>query len=910
MLVSRIAIGILLLTVSIGKSIAQVDEYWQQSLRYKIESQLFPSNKSLTGNIQIQYSNRSPETLHFIWLHLWPNAYKNDRTAFSEQLLENGRTDFYFAEDDKRGYINQLNFKIDLQPIQTVQHPIHPDIVQLVLNRPLLPGDSLLIQTPFHLKLPALFSRLGYQDGMFHLTQWYPKPAVYDKNGWHPMPYLDQGEFYSEWGDYDVRIRIPRSFEIAASGDLIDTMIHEDQTKTWHFQQERIHDFAWFADSNWIVEKDTLMQVEKQVDIYFYHRKKSVYRKINLLDLAKRSLHQKINQVGPYPYNNLKLIQSSRNEGGGMEYPMIALFDPSTDLEELQSVVHHEIGHQWFYGLMGSNERKHPWMDEGINSYYDQRFFPTKSESIPFRFIDKRFPRSWDNLIIQHLQAIHRDQPIETPANQLTAYNYQYISYLHTANWLKQLETKIGRDAFDRVMQAYYRNWIFKHPTPEDFKSILDSVTGSNHAQWFEQRLKGGPTDSIKPNKWKFRFLFDFNQSQTNRTFFWMPTAGFNTYDGMMPGLILHNHGLPPSRFQFYAMPLFSVRNKTIRGQAGMQYTRYGDGWGEKWNWKMKAAHFGMDKFQIDENPKILFSYRALNPSLTYQFGNRNPRSSFEHRLQWNSFFIQEENPVFKFDSTNNYLDVTRSTKSQWIHQLNYQLINSRTLYPYALQLMAEWGNPYTRLTATGNYHYQYPDGGGLKLRGFIGGFIYNRSVSSRERFESERYHLNLSGINGNEDYTYSHYFLGRNQFEGWMLQQMAIRDGGFRIRTDLLNQKIGKSDQWLTAINATTTIPKILNPFREWNFNNPLRIFLDVGTTNDIWNNEAGEPKILYNSGIQISLFNEVLNVYLPIAYSKPFRDYVNSVLPQPSWSHRISFSLDLNKLNRKTFNPGFPLE
>lgn len=908
--IPRIAIGILLLTLAIGKLNAQVDDYWQQSLRYKIETQLFPIKNTLEGSIQIQYINHSPDTLNFIWLHLWPNAYKNDRTAFSEQLLENGRTDFYFAKDEKRGYINQLNFKVDLQFVQTKPDPIHPDIVQLILNRPLSPGDSILIQTPFHLQLPALFSRLGYQDGMFHLTQWYPKPAVYDKKGWHPMPYLDQGEFYSEWGDYDVRIRIPRFYEVAATGNLMDTIIHEDQTKTWHFNQGGIHDFAWFADSNWVIEKDTLFQNESNVDVWLYHRKESVYSKVNLLEQAKKSLRQKIDLVGPYPYKNIRLVESTRKDGGGMEYPMVSLFDATSDPDELQSVVHHEIGHQWFYGLMASNERKHPWMDEGMNSYYDQRFFPSKSETTPFRFLNKRFPHSWDNLIIQHLQAIHRDQPIETKADQFTTYNYQYISYLQTARWLKQLETEIGKAVFDQVMHVYFRKWAFKHPTPEDFKKILDSVSGSNQKVWFEQRFTNGLTDTTKRNKWKFHFLFDLNQSNANRTLFWMPFAGFNAYDALMPCLFLHNHGLPPSRLQFYAMPFYSIRNKAIRGKAGIQYTRYGDTWGEKWIWKIKAAHFGMDEFQIDEKPAILFSYRALNPSLTYQFGNRNPRTTMEHRLKWNTFFIQEENPVFKFDSTSSQVDVSRSRKNQWTHQLSYQLINSRTLYPYELQLMAEWGNPYTRLTATGNYHYQFPDGGGLKLRGFIGGFFFNRNVSSRERFESERYHLNLSGINGYEDYTYNHYFLGRNQFEGWMQQQMVIRDGGFRIRTDLLNQKVGKSDQWLTAINATSTIPQAMNPFRNWEFKNPLRIFMDVGTTNDIWNNENGEPKILYNSGIQLSLFNEVLNVYLPIAYSKPFRDYVKSVLPQPSWRQRISFSIDFNKINRRTLNPGFPLE
>jgi|GEM_PF-5321089 len=140
----------------------------------------------------------------YIWIHLWPNAYKNDRTALSDQLLGNGRTDFYFSKEENKGYINRLNFKVDDEVAEIKGHPRHQDIVQLILPKPLAPGTSITIQTPFNVKIPHVFSRSGHVGNSFQLTQWYPKPAVYDKKGWHPMPYLDQGEFYSEFGNYNV----------------------------------------------------------------------------------------------------------------------------------------------------------------------------------------------------------------------------------------------------------------------------------------------------------------------------------------------------------------------------------------------------------------------------------------------------------------------------------------------------------------------------------------------------------------------------------------------------------------------------------------------------------------------------------------------------------------------------------
>ncbi len=177
-------------------------------------------DNTLSGFEIIDYTNNSPDTLHYIWFHLWPNAYKNDRTAFSEQLLQNGRTDFYFSNNEKRGYINQLDFKVDGITSNLEDHPQYIDVAKLILPAPLPPGKTIKITTPFHEKIPFNFSRGGYAGHTYQITQWYPKPAVYDKKGWHPMPYLDQGEFYSEFGNFNVQITVPKNYIVAATGEL------------------------------------------------------------------------------------------------------------------------------------------------------------------------------------------------------------------------------------------------------------------------------------------------------------------------------------------------------------------------------------------------------------------------------------------------------------------------------------------------------------------------------------------------------------------------------------------------------------------------------------------------------------------------------------------------------------------
>ncbi|HRN47858.1 MAG TPA: M1 family peptidase, partial [Niabella sp.] len=179
--------------------------YWQQKLEYTIDVSLDDKAKSLNGTQTIVYKNNSPDTLHYIWFHIWPNAYFNDSTALLKQIRNDSSRTTKLDKYDK-GYITGLNFKVDKKPATTSPHsnPQYIDIIKLNLPEPLLPGNSTTIETFFKVKLPSYFSRMGYAENEFMICQWYPKPAVYDKTGWHEFPYLDMGEFYSEYGDYKV----------------------------------------------------------------------------------------------------------------------------------------------------------------------------------------------------------------------------------------------------------------------------------------------------------------------------------------------------------------------------------------------------------------------------------------------------------------------------------------------------------------------------------------------------------------------------------------------------------------------------------------------------------------------------------------------------------------------------------
>jgi hypothetical protein len=193
---------------------------FQQQVNYTIDVQLDDVHHVLTGHEKIVYHNRSPQSLAFIYFHLWPNAYKTRSTELVRQQLRNGNNDLYFAKNRDRGYIDSLLFKANGEEIKWEYDREHIDICKLLLNAPLKSGDSVVITTPFKVKIPdARFSRLGHTGQAYFITQWYPKPAVYDQSGWHPIPYLDQGEFYSEYGNFDVSISLPKNYLLAATGD-------------------------------------------------------------------------------------------------------------------------------------------------------------------------------------------------------------------------------------------------------------------------------------------------------------------------------------------------------------------------------------------------------------------------------------------------------------------------------------------------------------------------------------------------------------------------------------------------------------------------------------------------------------------------------------------------------------------
>ncbi|MCF8252938.1 MAG: M1 family metallopeptidase [Bacteroidia bacterium] len=472
---------------------------WQQKVDYKIDLSLNDQNHSISAFEKMVYYNQSPNSLTQIYIHLWPNAYQNRNTNYAKQELLNGNTKFHFAEPNQRGWIDSLNFKVNGKEVKW-QLTDKIDIAILTLNETLLPGNSIEITTPFHVQIPSVFSRMGQEDGIYCITQWYPKPAVYDANGWNPMPYLNQGEFYSEFGSFDVSITLPKNYLLAATGEVQDLQekewwlarsknlnaIHPSngELKTLRFLQDSVHDFAWFCSKDFMSDKsEVILSNGQKVETWIFAKTTGDTIKPKGIEFVNEGIKFYSDKVGNYPYSIAQVVITPLKAGAGMEYPTITNCD-GVD----KTTIVHEIGHNWFYGILGSNEREFPWMDESINTYYEERNGKIGEPELEpgEKIVGINIGNLMDQttMLFKYASRKNIDQAGNLPSEAYTDNNYGAIIYAKNPLAFAYLQYYLGTEKFDAMMQAYYQKWKFKHPLPNDFRNHAESFTNQN-LDWF-----------------------------------------------------------------------------------------------------------------------------------------------------------------------------------------------------------------------------------------------------------------------------------------------------------------------------------------------------------------------------------------------------------------------------------------
>jgi hypothetical protein len=480
-----------------GANGAPGPDYWQQRANYKISATLDTTSRSISGSVQINYSNNSPDSLHYVWLQLDQNLYRP------------GSEGSMLFQADSRWGVRGFQGGYDLRDVRvngkTVTPRIHDTMMQLVLPETLQPrGGTATITMEFKFRVPDHGSdRMGRDGTLYEIAQWYPRMAVYDDvTGWNTDLYLGQGEFYLEYGDIDFSVTVPAGYTVAASGVLQnpDDVLTSEQrtrlaraaktesvipvigineakprpsagTKTWRFRAERVRDVAWAAAPDFRWDATSWKGVLAQA---YYQWPKAGKAWEGAAEQTQWTIRHYSETFFPFPYPQ---ATSVAGPVGGMEYPMFVMVGAGEDSMSTFSTINHEHGHEWFPMIVGSNERRYPWMDEGFNTYIN-----TFAKELRWRdtVMIESMLDNWKYAVDAGV-----DVPLMTAADNVPATALGSVAYRKPAVLLITLRNQIvGPELFDAAFREYIRNWAFKHPTPGDFFRTIENAVGMD-LSWY-----------------------------------------------------------------------------------------------------------------------------------------------------------------------------------------------------------------------------------------------------------------------------------------------------------------------------------------------------------------------------------------------------------------------------------------
>jgi hypothetical protein len=464
-------------------------KYWQNRADYVLHATLDTATGSVQGAMTLRYTNNSPHTLDVIWVQYEQNRFRRQGASF--------------------GHIAHSFTQISNNQSVSLQVEENGAVAKVILAEPLKPGKTAILQTTWHFVVPRGGNRMGRDGALYQIAQWYPRVAVYDDvKGWNTEPYLGAGEFYTEYGDYTLEVTVPANYIVAATGTLTnptdvltptqitrleaaakaDTVVRvittdelssgaarpkQEGMLTWKFHSKNVRDAVWCAAPNYLWDATSW----KGIVAHAYYRPAAAAWR-DAADMTRFSVKEYSERWDfMYPYPQMSAVEGPE---GGMEYPMLTMVAPYPNTAQLYNVISHEVGHIWFPMIVGSNERVHPWMDEGIN-----QFINTFSDA-------SRHPEGGSQAAraLNYVRGIDRfiqtnqDAVMDIPADNMGG-ALGYLAYFKPAGVMEILRRDIlGPEVFDKALKVYLRRWAYKHPTPVDFFRTMEDVS-KQKLDWF-----------------------------------------------------------------------------------------------------------------------------------------------------------------------------------------------------------------------------------------------------------------------------------------------------------------------------------------------------------------------------------------------------------------------------------------
>jgi hypothetical protein len=955
-------------------------DYFQQEVNYKIQVTLTDSSHELNGFESVEYINNSPDTLSFLYFHLWPNAYSNNKTALAMEIFAREGKGKLFNDPELKGFIDSLDFKVDSHSVQWDLLSDAPDICKIILNEPLKQGDTILITTPFHVKIPkGITSRLGHIGESYQVTQWYPKPAVYDRRGWHQMPYLDQGEFYSEFGRYDVSITLPSNYVVGATGNLqtdeekkwLD-MLSADSSwmripdfggrdfpkssvhlKTLRYTEDNIHDFAWFADKRFHVLKGTvkLPQSGREVVTWAMFTDQEAQFWINAIPYLNNAIVRFSEWIGDYPYDNFTAVQSALNAGAGMEYPGLTVIGLAKDPWRLEEVIIHEICHSWFYSAIGSDERAFPFMDESITSAYESRYMEERDPGKKLWevvFGNRKLARLFHltDMPVQRMQEIewlvparlNLEQPVNMAAPDYRYENYSSIIYNKAAIGFNWLRAYLGTTLWDSIMHNYYLKWKYKHPGPDDLREVFE-LHSEKDLSWFfddflgttkrvdykivrldNQKLliknkgeldaplliAGLAGDSVISEQWEegfagkkwinappgnyseikidpdhkmtelfrlnnniqksgicrkadpvqFRLLYTVDDPDS-RQLIYIPVFDWNTTDGFMAGMAIHNGTLIPKTFKYLVIPFYSFRNQKLTGFVKASFNV------APFDSFIRLATFSIEGEQFGAPGDQLYHKVRAGSDLSFRSVKMiNPvnHSIFGYYIAASDLSVTNQGGEAEMRS---YL------------QAGYTVERRSMVNPFKMLISFEAGSLYQKTSLEFNYRLSYNGkNSGLDSRFFAGTMLQNDN-------DDPVYGFAAGGRSGREQYLYQGIFPDRfGTFpETFWSRQMTMSEGGL---VSPVNDSLGYS-RWICSLSLASSLPGKASRI-------PIKPFVNL-LLNDHGSGTNNKSLLFCEAGLKAGIW-DLFEIYFPLLVSENIDEITGSL------KNRIRFVFRLDAL------------
>ncbi len=473
-------------------AVAQNGSYWQQHVDYSMQVDMNVENFQYTGTQKLVYTNNSPDKLTRVYYHLFFNAFQPgsemDMRLQSIPDPDGRMTDeqknsrIAVLKDNEIGYLHATSLTQDGVKVNFVEEET---ILVVELAKPIPPGGKTTFDMEFKGQVPVQIRRSGRNSAegvALSMSQWYPKLAEYDFEGWHADPYIAR-EFQGVWGDFDVKLTIDKDYVVGGTGYLQNpqeighgyeapgTKVKKQKGKTltWHFKAPMVHDFMWAADPEYI--HDTLPMENGPTLHFLYKDDKEIIENWKKLQPKTAEFMEFFSKnIGKYPYEQYSVIQGG---DGGMEYAMSTLITGKRKFGSLAGVTAHELAHSWFQHILATNESKHEWMDEGFTTFIStlaMNEVMQENKENPFEGTYKGY---------YNLVNSGKEQPQTTHADRYDLnFAYGIAAYSKGSIFLSQLGYIIGQDKLMETIRKYYEDFKFKHPVPNDIKRTAEKVSG------------------------------------------------------------------------------------------------------------------------------------------------------------------------------------------------------------------------------------------------------------------------------------------------------------------------------------------------------------------------------------------------------------------------------------------------